>query len=179
MSGFGHLFSAFLLTFEFSYKCIFFCSQCATANCDPRTPSQGQGCEILNTRLLVTSIGAPISKVHTDILTVLSDAFRENIFIEFIPELLDTSFLGPDPEAMTVSAAAADADDSADADNAAGSDTTRTWVVALTIGCSMLIIIFLWAPKTCIHRHKQRKRKQTSDEELEITLDGAYCVQIT
>lgn len=144
-------------------------------NCDPRTATHAQGCEILNSKLLVTSIGVSISKIHSDIITVLSDAFRENIFIEFIPELLDTFFLGPDPEAMTLSASAADADDSADADNS-GSATIKTWVVALSIGCSMLILMFLWAP--CIHRHNQRKRKQTSEEELEIKLDGAYRDQI-
>jgi hypothetical protein len=137
-----------------------------SANCDPRTTSQVQGCAILNTKLLVSSIGAPISKVHSDILSVLSGAFRDNSFVYIIPELLDTSFLGPDPEALTLSASKADAING-------GSEVVKTWVVALSIGCSMLILIIVSMYIAFLLRSKQQKLKQMSRVELDQTLDGA------
>ncbi len=59
-----------------------------------------------------------------------------NIFTEFIPELLDVSFLGPDPEALTLSAATAVTINGS-------SDVSKTLVVALSIGCSVLMLIFV------------------------------------
>ena len=58
---------------------------------------------MLTTELLVTTNtnGVPKSQVHRDILTVLEDAFKENVFTELIPEIVTTSYLGPNPEAVT------------------------------------------------------------------------------
>ena len=53
---------------------------------------------MLNTKLLVTSVGVPLNKVHSDVLMLLNDAFEEGAFVDIIPELLVTSYLGPDPE---------------------------------------------------------------------------------
>jgi len=76
----------------------------ATTTCDPLSP-QAEGCAVLTTHLLVTTAGGavPVPKMHNVILTVIVDAFSENIFAEFIPELLSTSYLGPDPGALTFS----------------------------------------------------------------------------
>ncbi len=98
--------------------------------------SQARACAIINSKLLISFVGAPISEVHYDILKVLSDAFRVNIFAEFIPELLDVSFLGPDPEAPTLSGAMAVAINGS-------SYVSKTLVVALSIGCSALMLIFV------------------------------------
>ena len=87
----------------------------------------------MNTKLLVTSIGVPNSKVHTDILKLLSDAFREEIFLEFIPELLTASYLGPDPEALILSLETEDAVN-------AESGASKTLVVLFSLGCAMLLL---------------------------------------
>ena len=57
---------------------------------------------MLSTKLLVTSVGVPINKVHSDVLMLLNDAFQEGAFVDIIPELLVTSYLGPDPEEFVV-----------------------------------------------------------------------------
>jgi hypothetical protein len=161
------------------------CFHSATANCDPVTSSQAQGCAILNTKLLVTSIGVPISKVHTDILTLLSDAFRENIFLEFIPELLAASYLGPDPEALILSAETEDAID-------AKSGASKTLVVVFSLGCAILLlkvifcIAFPTAPKVAYEKvmlHYRRKQQvpnptciDQSEEERDEALHGAPFV---
>jgi hypothetical protein len=72
-----------------------------TAQCDP-TLVDAKGCIMLSTKLLVTSVGVPIIKVHSDVLMLLNDAFQEGAFVDIIPELLVTSYLGPDPEEFTV-----------------------------------------------------------------------------
>ena len=53
---------------------------------------------MLSTKVLVTSVGVPINKVHSDVLMLLNDAFQQGAFVDIIPELLVTSYLGPDPE---------------------------------------------------------------------------------
>jgi hypothetical protein len=57
-----------------------------------------KGCAVLSTKLLVTSIGVPVNKVHSDVLMLLNDAFKEGAFAEIIPELVLTAYVGPDPE---------------------------------------------------------------------------------
>lgn len=57
---------------------------------------------MLSTKLLVTSVGVPINKVHSDVLMLLNDALQEGAFVDIIPELLVTSYLGPDPEEFVV-----------------------------------------------------------------------------
>lgn len=53
---------------------------------------------MLDTKLLVTSVGVPVSKVHSDVLMLLNDAFKEGLFVDIIPDLILTNYLGPDPE---------------------------------------------------------------------------------
>ncbi|KAL3826888.1 hypothetical protein ACHAXA_000856 [Cyclostephanos tholiformis] len=103
------------------------------SNCDPVTSSQAQECAILNTKLLVTSIGVPILKVRADMLTILSDAFRENIFLELIPELSATSYLGPDPDALVLSAETEYAMN-------AESGASKGLIVAFSFGCALLLL---------------------------------------
>ena len=136
------------------------CSQSATANCEPES-SQAQVCAILNTKLLVTSIGVPNAKVHTDVLKLLSDAFREEIFLEFMPELLTASYLGPDPEALILSSEAEDAVN-------AESGASKTLVAVFSLGCALLLlkvifcIAFPKAPKVAYEKvmsHYRRKQR--------------------
>ena len=89
----------------------------------------------------------PISTVHADILTILSDAFREKIFLEFIPELSATSYLGPDPDAVVLSADAEDVMDDVK------TGASKSLIVAFSVGCALLLlklifcIAFPTAPK--------------------------------
>ncbi len=131
-----------------------------SANCDPES-SQAQVCAIMNTKLLVTSTGVPNSKVHTDVLKLLSDAFREEIFLEFIPELLTASYLGPDPEAFMV---LSETEDAVNAESGA----SKTLVVVFSLGCAILLlkvifcIAFPKAPKVAYEQvmsHYRRKHR--------------------
>lgn len=101
-----------------------------SAECDPVLPL-GKECGILANKLLVTSVGVPITEVHREILTLLSNAFQQNIFVEFIPGLLTTTFLGPDPEALII-----DTGNALKAKNA----TSKALVVVFLIGLAMCII---------------------------------------
>lgn len=57
----------------------------------------------MKTRFFVASAGVPSWKIHRDVLLVLERALGGSTFGEFIPELVTTSYLGPDPDALTVS----------------------------------------------------------------------------
>ena len=70
-----------------------------TAKCDPLSP-QARGCTILTSKLIITSIFAPVQEFHRDILALLAESMKEHIFNEFIPEIQTISFLGPDPEVV-------------------------------------------------------------------------------
>jgi len=110
------------------------------SECDPIS-SQAQGCVVLNTKLLVTSSGdTPVSEVHHDVLAVLSDAFREDTFTEFIPELIDTSYLGPDPEAVTLSGKPRSSDETMPLEGKGGTGSTKTVVILLSLGCAVLLL---------------------------------------
>lgn len=53
---------------------------------------------MLSTKILVTSVGVPVNKVHRDVLMLLHDAFKEGAFVGLIPELILTAYVGPDLE---------------------------------------------------------------------------------
>lgn len=105
-----------------------------SAECDPVLPLANE-CAILTNKLLVTSVDVPITEVHREILTLLSDAFHASIFVEFIPGLMITSYLGPDPEALII-----DDGYSLKAENA----TSKALVVIFSIGLAMCIIKILF-----------------------------------
>jgi hypothetical protein len=145
-----------------------------TASCDPES-SQARRCAILNTKLLVTSIGVPNSKVHTDILNLLSAAFREKIFIEFVPELLTTSYLGPDPEALTLPS-------EAEVVVNAESRASKTLVVMFSLGCAMLLlkvifcVAFPKAPKVAYEKVRSHyRRKQRVPNPTRIDASEGEC----
>eukprot|EP00970_Alexandrium_tamarense_P009421 scaffold1880_cov207-Alexandrium_tamarense.AAC.3 len=71
----------------------------STITCDPIS-AQAQGCSIFNTRMLVTSVGVPIHNVRNKILAVLADALNNGTFVEYIPEIVTTAYLGPEVEAV-------------------------------------------------------------------------------
>ena len=98
-------------------------------NCDSTSPL-AQSCVVLSTKLLVTSNdGASISEAHRDILTVLQDAFDEGTFIEFIPELITSSYLGPEP---------AEAFSFIESEEAVGSSSAA--VIVSRVSCAFLIM---------------------------------------
>ncbi len=98
-------------------------------------PSRAKSCAILNTKLLVTSAGRSKSEVHRTILLALTNALNQSKFIESIPNLTTTSYLGPDPESMTLSSESLVA-----GMGVAGGRTTAS-VIAISIGCSLLLLI--------------------------------------
>ena len=98
-------------------------------------PSRAKSCAILNTKLLVTSGGRSKSEVHRTILLALTNALNQSKFIESIPNLTTTSYLGPDPESMTLSSKSLVA-----GMRVAGGRTTAS-VIAISIGCSLLLLI--------------------------------------
>ena len=96
---------------------------------------------MLTTELLVTTNtnnGVPISQVHRDILTVLEDALKENVFTEFIPEVVTTSYLGPNPEAVTLSS---EETANVQASEHSGGTSMKTLAVAIfSLGCALILL---------------------------------------
>jgi hypothetical protein len=123
-------------------------------------PSRAKSCAILNTKLLVTSAGASKSEVHHTILLALTNALNQSKFIESIPNLTTTSYLGPDPESMTLPSASP-----ATGMRMAGGTTTAS-VIAISIGCSLLLLIsalcliFRRTSKAVIAEHSWRFSRQ-------------------
>lgn len=104
--------------------------------------SQAQGCAILYSKLLVTSVGpAPTQEVHRDVLMVLEDAFKEGAFTEFIPELVTTSYLGPDIDAATLSAEA-----SSDAIDAGYGGSHQALAIIFSASCIALVVAYIALP---------------------------------
>lgn len=88
---------------------------------------------MLNTKLLVTSIGVPQSNVHNNILMVLADAFEGSTFLEFVPELVAISYLGPDPTASALVETEA-------TDEEAGKTSSTVLVVVFSVVCVVLLL---------------------------------------
>jgi len=65
-----------------------------TSECDP-TLSDAKGCTVWSTRLLVSSVGLPVSDVHHEILHLISVALNNGTFVENVPDLFKTVYLGP------------------------------------------------------------------------------------
>ena len=149
---------------------------------------------MLTTELLVTTNTnrVPKSQVHRDILTVLEDAFKENVFTELIPEIVTTSYLGPNPEAVTF-------EKTVEVQGSESGTSMKTLAVAIFSLGSALILLKLVAcsafPATTtkkkresmcgtfdkiIQYHQQKRQKQlptcsgppssSSDEKEEILL---------
>ena len=93
------------------------------------------GCAILISKLIITSAGVPYVKVHHDILLILEDMFKESKVAEVVPEILSTSYLGPDPAKFALSKA------QIYEPNCAKSGTSRTLLVAIAFGCSLVLSI--------------------------------------
>ncbi len=97
--------------------------------------SRAKSCAILNTKLLVTSAGVSKSEVHHTILLALTSALNQSKFIESIPNLTTTSYLGPDPESLPLSSA------SLAAGMRMAGNTSAASGIAISIGCSLLLLI--------------------------------------
>mmetsp|Transcript_22807 Transcript_22807/g.40886 ORF Transcript_22807/g.40886 Transcript_22807/m.40886 type:complete len:162 (-) Transcript_22807:57-542(-) len=68
--------------------------------CDPRVISQG--CAVWNTRLVIASVGLSVSEVHRDTLIALSNSLNNGTFVEYVPDLISTTYLGPQPDAQII-----------------------------------------------------------------------------
>lgn len=104
-----------------------------TAHCSPMA-SRVDGCAILNTKLIVATIGPPPPQVHRDVLRVLEDAFRENRFDQYIPELVSASFLGPDSAAIAVSTQSL---------HGASNSGNKTVAIVFSATCIVLMLIVI------------------------------------
>ena len=69
-------------------------SQNQTGECDP-TLSDAKGCKVWSTRLVISSIGLPVSDVHHEILHLISVALDNGTFVESVPDVIKTIYLGP------------------------------------------------------------------------------------
>ena len=72
-----------------------------TSECDP-TSSVAKGCAVWSTRLVLSSVELSVPVVHRDTLQLLSDSLNNGTFVEHIPDLISTVYLGPNPGALTV-----------------------------------------------------------------------------
>jgi hypothetical protein len=106
----------------------------------------------------VSSIGVPVAKVHSDIIEILSYAIREETFVDFIPELLTTTFLGPDPHALTFENTVI---------NTERSDIINPWLIVLyAVGFSIVLLLFVLICSLygrCHHR--KPKLSELSEDE--------------
>lgn len=50
---------------------------------------------MVNSRMLVTSVSVRISEVRSGILQILLNAFNNGTFVDAIPEIVATTYLGP------------------------------------------------------------------------------------
>jgi len=82
-----------------------------TSKCDP-TLSDAKGCTVWSTRLVISSFGLPLSAVHQEILHLISNALNNGTFVESVPDLIKTVYLGPQ---LDSSAAATVSDDHGEA----------------------------------------------------------------
>jgi hypothetical protein len=76
-----------------------------------------------------------VRAIHRDILAVLAEAFKENIFVQFVPEIKSASFLGPDPDAITTPATVTTEDMIRDP----GHDASRT--VGVVFSLTILLVL--------------------------------------
>jgi len=65
-----------------------------TSECDP-TLSDAKGCKVWSTRLVISSIELLVSDVHHEILHLISNALNNGTFVESVPDLIKTVYLGP------------------------------------------------------------------------------------
>jgi len=65
-----------------------------TSDCDP-TLSDANGCTVWSTRLVITSMGLPVPDVHHEMLHLISVALNSGTFVENVPDLIKTVYLGP------------------------------------------------------------------------------------
>ena len=131
----------------------------------------------MNTKLLVTSAGVSQSEVHHTILLALTSALNQSKFIESIPNLTTTSYLGPDPESLPLSSASL-----ATGMRMAGSTSAASGIV-ISIGCSLLLLIaalclvFRRTSKAAIAKHSlrfsHRRHKPISTQEEEEKEDAS------
>lgn len=98
---------------------------------------------MLETELLVTTTSdIPILEVHRDILKTLEDAFEENLFAEHIPEVVTTSYLGPEPDSLDLVLEA----EKGAAESSSSSSNTVAVIVSFV--CVMMLLAFAIFPSS-------------------------------
>lgn len=70
-------------------------------SCD-QVSSIVKACAIWRTKLVITSVGLSVADIHRDALMTIRDAFEDGTFLRGIPGLIDISYLGPHPDALTI-----------------------------------------------------------------------------
>ena len=105
---------------------------------------------MLETELLVTTTGSSTStlEVHHNILHALQDAFKKNVFTEFIPELLTTSYLGPEPDVSTLSSSKSTDETHVYSSSYIGS------IIVVSLGCAMLLLVLIACRAPSIQKSK-------------------------
>ena len=71
--------------------------------CDPVAPFS-TGCAIWRTRIVITSLGLPVSEVRHDTLLSLLKSLNNGTFafVKYMPDIISTTYLGPHPDAWTI-----------------------------------------------------------------------------
>ncbi|KAL3770554.1 hypothetical protein ACHAWU_007826 [Discostella pseudostelligera] len=105
------------------------------SSCDTLTTLQSNGCAIVISKLLVTSVGVPNVEAHHDILLVLNDLFKEKRVVEVMPEVLATSYLGPDPKELELSTLR-----NFETNSAGISGAYHTTLVVILLICSLILL---------------------------------------
>lgn len=95
---------------------------------------------MLSTKILITSVGVPVNKVHRDVLMLLNDAFKEGAFVGLIPDLILTAYVGPDLEEYQLQASSKMTPTSS---QEGGSQSSR--VVALSFSLTVIVVAGLIA----------------------------------
>ena len=99
---------------------------------------------MLETELLVTTTSdIPVLEVHRDILKTLEAAFDENLFAELIPEVVTTSYLGPEPDSLDLVLLQAEKGAAE-----SGSSSSNTVAVIVSFVCVMLLLAFAVFPSS-------------------------------
>lgn len=118
---------------------------------------------------------------------VLADAFKENLFVEFIPELLTTSYLGPDPQVLALLPSSVETEGVEEGGSSSSSKIVGilfgvTWSLLLLwiVGC----VSFPSVPKKAMEKVKllyyKRKRGHNNqqlpaiEEDKEVDNGGYY-----
>ena len=146
---------------------------------------------MLNSKLLATAVGSTpeksTEKIHHDILEVLADAFKEGMFLEFLPEILTISFLGPDPNSPALPISSTTLDETMQITTDHNSSSMAGILFSVSCGLLILKVLLCFAfPKSSraafqkvrsLFRSKKHHNELVSLKEEKVLDDGNYDYQ--